>query len=621
MTRLTWRRALRLAALLLGALVLLAGLAGANAPAEVPWFTLHSGTVTSTVDGVTHSGPAALSYHWDRMQAGQPGTARFELPFVLPRAPDEPWGIFITRAGSALEVRLNGSLLQVFGDLSAGGGADFAKAPIYVPVPAHLLNAGRNDLVIGLRADSGRRAGLSPVTIGPAKQVRRQLYEPSFAWRFTGSVLLTAFSAVVGVIAFALWLTQVDASVASGRRRESLYLWAALAEFCWALRVADDAIRQPLLPWVEWGVLMTGCYAGWVCSVVMFCQHLAGWHKLPSTRWVWRIALPMAVMSMVVCYFALTCSRPGWLTGWVALEIAVVVAYLFFFIAATVRRPNLARVLVALVAMLTAAAAVRDWTVIRLADAYGDTTWVRYTATLFGLALLGIVVSRFREASGQARDLLQTLAARVADRERELALAYGRLEQNAHEQGRTQERERILRDLHDGVGSHISAAIRQLQSGQANDAEVLRTLRDSLDQLKMSIDSIHLPAGDVGALLAGMRYRMSPRLVASGMALEWAVDDLQPVPGLDGAAMRQLQFLLFEAISNVLQHAQASLLRLEAAMVEGAVLRVSVIDNGHGFDAGRVVPRALNERARSIGAGLAVESRPGRTVVRIELRG
>ena len=604
--------------MLLWALLAVGAPPNALAAAELSVLTLRSGTVTTTVDGVTASGPANLSYHWDRMQAGQPGSARFELPFVLPQVPDAPWGIFIPRAGSTLEVRLNGSLLQTFGDLSKGGSADFAKAPIYVPVPAHLLNAGRNELVIALRADSGRRAGLSPVVIGPAKHVRNRLYESSFAWRFTGTVLLTAFSVVVGTIAFALWLTQVDASVAGGRRRENLYLWAALAEFCWALRVADGAIRQPPLPWVEWGVLMTACYSGWAFAVVMFCQHVAGWHKMPSTRWVWRIALPIAALSLVVCYFALARSRPEWLTAWLALEIVAVVSYLYFFVAATVRRPNLARVLVAVVAVLTAAAAMRDWTVIRLADAYGDTTWVRYTATLFGLALLGIVVSRFREASAKARDLLQTLAARVADRERELALAYGRLEQNAHEQGRTQERERILRDMHDGVGSHISAAIRQLQSGQADDAEVLRTLRDSLDQLKMSIDSIHLPAGDVGALLAGMRYRMSPRFVAAGIALEWAVDDLQPVPGLDGPAMRQVQFLLFEAISNVLQHAQASVLRIEAAMADGPVLRVSVIDNGRGFDAGRVAPRALNERARAIGASLVVESRPGRTVVRIE---
>ena len=42
-----------------------------------------------------------------------------------------------------------------------------------------------------------------------------------------------------------------------------------------------------------------------------------------------------------------------------------------------------------------------------------------------------------------------------------------------------------------------------------------------------------------------------------------------------------------------------------------------VIDDGRGFDASQV-PRALTERAGAVGARLAVESRPGRTVVQFE---
>jgi len=260
---------------------------------------------------------------------------------------------------------------------------------------------------------------------------------------------------------------------------------------------------------------------------------------------------------------------------------------------------------------------VRDWLVIRVSDSYGDTTWIRYTSVLFGIALLAIVVSRFRAASEQARDLLATLSAKVADRERELALTYGRLEQAAREQATMLERQRILRDMHDGVGTHISSAIRQLQAGEGSQAELLRTLRDSLDQLKLTIDSIHLPDGDVGALLAALRYRLEPRFDASGIALEWAVDELVPVERLDAQAMRHLQFLLFEAISNVLQHAQATLLRIEAAML-GTAVRLSVIDNGCGYDASRA-PRSLHERAQAMGVRLVLESRPGRTVVQLDM--
>ncbi|MGH8830203.1 MAG: histidine kinase, partial [Polaromonas sp.] len=143
------------------------------------------------------------------------------------------------------------------------------------------------------------------------------------------------------------------------------------------------------------------------------------------------------------------------------------------------------------------------------------------------------------------RDLLATLAARVSQKETELGESYRKLEILA----RGQERTRILRDMHDGVGSHISSAIRQLQSGRASHEEVLLTLRDSLDPLKLSIDAINLPPGDVTALLANLRYRLEPRFAASDIELQWGVDLLEPVERLDAQAMRQLQFMVFEALS------------------------------------------------------------------------
>ncbi len=599
--------------LLLLLLVLCTGWAGAaDRPIE-----LRRGTVTTEVDGVVRSGPVELSYHWDRLHRGRPGRARFDLPFVLSTAPDSPWGIFIPRTGNVFEVQLNDALLQVYGDLTKGNGADYAKAPIYVPVPGELLRAGENRLQIRIRADSARRAGLSPVFIGPADPVRNRLFEPAYAWRFTASVLLTAFSLVVGAIALALWLTQVDATAAGQPRRDGIYLWAALAEFCWAIRVADGVIAEPPLPWVPWGVLMAACYAGWAASAMMFCYHLAEWGRSAHTRWLRWPLLAVVLGTVVSTTLALQREEPIWLTGWLAIEIVVIGVFVGAFVGSTARRPSAARLLVAAAALLTLAFGVRDWLVIRLSDAYGETTWVRYSSVFFGIALLLIVLRRFRAASVAARGAVRTLAERVAQRERELASTYAELERAARDQARTHERERILRDMHDGVGSHISSAIRQLQSGQTSSEELLRTLRDSMDQLKLSIDSIHLPPGDVGALLAAFRYRLEPRLATAEIALDWAVDEVTPVvhPGAHG--MRQLQFLLFESISNVLRHAEATVLRFEAGM-KGKTVQLRVIDNGKGFDAAKHMPRSLAERSGAIGARLTVESRPGRTVVQLE---
>lgn len=585
--------------------------------ADQKLLTLNSGTVTTTVDGLTQVEPLRLPYHWDRQQTGRPGVASFELPFVLDRVPEVPWGIFIARIGTSFEIQLNGELLQVSGSLTRSDGGDYAKVPRFIAVPAKLLRPGDNLLQIRIRADTGRRAGLSPLVLGPASTVRGELFADAYASRFTGSVLLSAFSMVVGVTAFALWLTQPATSAGGGERREGMYLWAAVAEFCWALRVGDGAIANPPLPWVAWGMLMTACYSGWAASAMLFCHHVAGWHRKASMRWMWRAMAVMVLGSVAATWLSLSRGEPRWLTGWLSIEIVGIALYIGGFVLATVKRPNRARVLLSSVAVLAVLIGVRDWLVIRVSNSYGDTTWIRYTSVLFGIALLAIVVSRFRAASEQARDLLATLSAKVADRERELALTYGRLEQAAREQATILERQRILRDMHDGVGTHISSAIRQLQAGEGSQPELLRTLRDSLDQLKLTIDSIHLPDGDVGALLAALRYRLEPRFDASGIALEWAVDELVPIERLDAQAMRHLQFLLFEAISNVLQHAQATVLRIEAAML-GTAVRLSVIDDGRGYDVARA-PRSLHERAQAMGVRLVLESRPGRTVVQLDM--
>jgi signal transduction histidine kinase len=52
-------------------------------------------------------------------------------------------------------------------------------------------------------------------------------------------------------------------------------------------------------------------------------------------------------------------------------------------------------------------------------------------------------------------------------------------------------------------------------------------------------------------------------------------------------------------------------------VVAGAAVRIRVIDDGVGFDAVRL-PRALAQRAEAIGASIAVQSRPGHTVVQVD---
>jgi len=208
-------------------------------------------------------------------------------------------------------------------------------------------------------------------------------------------------------------------------------------------------------------------------------------------------------------------------------------------------------------------------------------------------------------------DLNRHLADRVAEREQALRASFERLASLERAQAVSAERSRILKDMHDGVGAHLTSALRQLQTPRLIPVDVplvTQTLRDSLDQLKLSIDALSLQAGDVEGLLASWRFRLAPRLKAAGIELVWDVERLPNWSQGHSPELRQLQYILFEGLSNVLQHSGATRLVLSARDL-GHHIRVSLIDNGQGWQGtGQYEGQGLQtmrSRAQTIGATMA----------------
>lgn len=603
---------------MLRTLGLLCCLLGLWPAAQAELLELRRAHVSTLQGGDLVQRETSLPYNWDRQHQGSPGTAVFEIPMQLERPPLEPYAVYFSRVGNRAEIWLNGVLLSRFGDLGRANREDYAKAPQYVLIPAQLLER-ENLFRIIIHADGGRRGGLSTMLVGPEVEVREH-YHSVYRWLVNGSIAVSVFSLLVGVIALLLWATQVEFTPGAPPRRAGLYLSAGVAEMCWMLRLSDPALTDPPLAWPWWGVLQTLAYAGWFCGSALFCHYVAGWHRHASMRWVRIVVWALLLTAAPVSWLALTQHNDVYLTGWFGFATFLFIGYAAVYFWGSVRKPTTEHVLVAAAGVFNVLVGFRDWVVIRASSNFAEISWMRYSSVLFGLALGYIVITRFREASAQARDLMDNMATKVQEKEQALAASYHQLEQLAREQERAAERTRILRDMHDGVGSHISAAIRQLQSGKASDEDVLQTLRDSLDQLKLSIDAMNLPPGDLTTLLANLRYRLEPRFKASDIELVWDVDLLPPLPGLDGKAMRQLQFMVFEALSNVLQHAQASQLRIELRACPEGGARLRVVDNGRGFDLERVQRKglaSLRERAANLGVGLNVSSEPGHTAVEI----
>ncbi|WP_159911583.1 sensor histidine kinase [Pantoea sp. 18069] len=588
--------------------------AGARAEPQL----LTQARASVVIDGAEQSFDATLPYVWDRWHKGRQGQAVFEIALQLAEVPTEPVLVYFMRLGNAYEVRLNGNLLDRRGRLDRFDGNDYAMVPRLMTIPAGVLGHD-NRLEVRIRADRARRAGLASPWVGTRAEIM-PLYEQEYLQRVTGTQFAVIMGLLVGTVALALWWTQVNPSLPAGRQREPLYLFAAIAEYMWSLRVGNVLFAQSPLPRFWWDILFTEAIGVWIAAMLMFSALAVDWRGRFSLAALQKTLGVLLVLG-IGCAVGAQWGHLWLLTGWYACLGIVALAFVAEYTWAAVRGGSLVHRLIAAALILNVCVGVRDWAVFRLQMALGGNSLMRYSSLLFGLLLIYIVLRRFREVAAQVRHLLSTMAAQVAAKERALQASYAQVELLAREQERVTERTRILRDLHDGVGAHISAAIRQLESGKASHDDVLLTLRDSLDQIKLSIDAMHLPAGDVTGLLANLRYRLEPKLSAADIELLWDVDWLAPVERLDAAGMRHLQYMVFESLSNVLQHARASRLRIEAkARAAGVVIRI--VDNGQGFDTGRPVRNgllSLQERARTIGAALRIHSGAGETMVEITL--
>ena len=178
-----------------------------------------------------------------------------------------------------------------------------------------------------------------------------------------------------------------------------------------------------------------------------------------------------------------------------------------------------------------------------------------------------------------------------------------------------EERHRLMQDMHDGLGSSLVSALRAVERGRMDAAQTAQVLRDCIDDLKLTIDSMESHDTDLVYLLATLRFRLEPRLESAGIRLRWEVRDVPPLAWLMPRHSLHILRILQEAFSNIIKHAGAG--EIVVGTTTGAEdVAVHVTDNGHGFDptansgAGKRGMANQSRRAAAIGASVAWASSP-----------
>lgn len=274
-------------------------------------------------------------------------------------------------------------------------------------------------------------------------------------------------------------------------------------------------------------------------------------------------------------------------------------------------------------------------------DAGGGATWgrERWGADSLELCAQGEVVGTLemgrrepnRPLEGQDRRLMEDLARQAA-----LAVVSVRRGQQlqASQQrlvgAREEERRRLRRDLHDGLGPALAAMTLQLDevaemverdSGAARRrlTRIRSGTQELITDVRRLVYDLRPPTLDELGLVGAIRQHAGN---LSGGAAVFDVTSTPTNPVLPAAVEVALWRIATEAMTNVVRHARAGRCWVALDVSTGSMALLEVADDGMGIhQAGRGVGlTAAHERAAELGGRFTVETRPsGGTLVRATL--
>ena len=234
--------------------------------------------------------------------------------------------------------------------------------------------------------------------------------------------------------------------------------------------------------------------------------------------------------------------------------------------------------------------------------------------TIGDLLRLGFVIALLLAVEAEARSVLTSL--------RRSNQSLEQLRESEFERAALEERAWLSRELHDGLSQDLWLA--KLKVGRLAAMDLTPEAQGVVDEVSGAIEQ-----GLTEARQAVMALRIAPVSEDSFADLMVRyVDDFEDrfglhvefecagdLPTMPVRTQAELLRIAQEALANARRHADATVVRIQAALQDGRV-RMSVVDNGRGFDNAAIGANsfglaAMRERAALIGAELEVRSAPG----------
>ena len=557
-----------------------------------------------------------LPDNWNISRRGIGGTVWYRFDFSVADPNAVVYAIYLPRVSMNAAVYVNGLLIGSGGSFNEPVARNWNR-PLYFLIPPGLLKENVNRVHIRVRGYPDLDGGLTAPVIDADTALSGE-YESALFWRIILAQTTSLLIVAVGIFMLMLWVR---------RRQDAAFGYFGFASLLWAFYTADLYVRDIPVPTFYWELAIRSAFHGFALLLALFATDYAAG---PGKSWRWLKALFWGMLAVVPVTFFL--GGPGALfvlsNFWhVTTFTAVSGATLAALVVAWRRRSWEAIILIA-IGFLTIAFALHD--VLMKGGWIPDdrVNLLMYSAPPLFLGIGWLLTDRFIRTLAEVETLNRELEARVAEKSAALEANYSRLAQAEKLHALAEERQRLMRDMHDGVGGQLITALAALEGGRTAPADVAQIVRECIDDLRLVIDSMEPIEDDLLALLGSLRYRLEPRLNAAGIRLVWQVRELPPLPYLTPRNVLHILRVLQEALTNALKHAGATRITVTTGIDEAAGgALISVADDGHGF-----VPEAergnrppgrgignMRRRAEAVGGSIAIDSGPRGTRITLAL--
>lgn len=528
----------------------------------------------------------------------------YQATFEVKDPAASSWAIHLSshRSNAALYVN----------DIFIGDGGRFEKPvarntmrPLLIRIPQSALRPGQNTVKIRLVSDPPGHGYLGPVVIAPWRDLRTGYAIQRFfsvTLQEIATFLVAAFSAMLVI----LWLR---------RRSDRAYILFAGMTAAWTLHNLNSIVTEIPVPLRIWDPFIYLSLLWLVVCAVLFALDFTDQRKPRLERYLVLLALAIS-LSLAALPFDLFYKVAN--SALIPFELALGLYAVFLIATRALRTRDLPHRLLTLTGCVVILYAIHDALVVT--NVLSDRIY--YLLPYSEFLLIGtigvILLDRFLKSVDAVDALNATLEARVIEKEQDLTRAFevrGRLEQR---EILNQERQRLMREIHDGLGGHLVSILSLAEDDIKNGPHIQSVARSALNEMRLMVSSMGLDSSDLPTLMGTFREIVIAPLEANGLEVDWQVGPTPPIAGFGPRTAMHILRILQESVANAVRHTDLERLTLRLQTSKDAnetdqTVDLSIVSEGNIKDRSAGSGRGLENiraRAQEIGASVTLTPAP-----------